>query len=135
MALLDLIRQQKNEARKNPERTIEVGILTLLIGEVETVEKRSGKAFTDAQVIDSVKKLIKSNRETLQHVCSRVGSRLTLENNILEAFLPKQLSEADIRAVISDNNLQGIPAVMKFLNENYAGQFDKGMASAIAKSI
>ena len=132
MALLDLIRQQKNEARKIPERAAEVGILTLLIGEVETVEKRSGKAFTDAQVIDSIKKLIKSNREALAHA---VVPKLVLENNILEALLPKQLSEADIRTVIAENNLQGIPAVMKFLNENYAGQFDKGMASAIAKSI
>lgn len=132
MALLDLIRQQKNEARRNPERALEVGILTLLIGEVETVEKRSGKAFTDAQVIDSVKKLIKSNREALVHA---IVPKLVLENNILEALLPKQLSEADIRTVIAENNLQGIPAVMKFLNENYAGQFDKGMASAIAKSI
>lgn len=131
MSLMETIRTRKNEARKDATRAIEVSILTLLIGEIETTEKRTGKPFTDAQVVDSVKKLIKSNDESLK---LRANEKLTQENAVLSALLPKQLTEAEIRAAIAENGLQGVPAVMQFLNANYAGQFDKALASSIARS-
>lgn len=132
MSMIESIRKQKLEARKVPERAIEVAILNLLIGEIETVEKRTGKLVTDAQVIDGVKKLIKSNTETLKfgHV-----QKLVIENQILEALLPAQLSEDEIRRIIAEQNLQGVPAVMQYLNSNYSGQFDKALASSIARSV
>lgn len=132
MSMIEAIRAQKTEARKVPERAVEVGILNLLIGEVETVQKRTGKEVTDAQVIDGIKKLIKSNNDTLSygHV-----PKFVMENEILTKLLPAQLSEEEIRRIIAEQNLQGVPAVMQFLNSNYSGQFDKALASSIARSL
>lgn len=131
MSLIETIRAQKNDARKNVTRTTEVAILNLLLGEIETVEKRTGKLYTESQVIDAVKKLIKSNDESLKH---RASEKLVTENAVLTALLPKQLTEDQIRNLIEVNSLVGVPAVMQFLNSNYAGQFDKGLASSIARS-
>lgn len=130
MSLIETIRAQKTDARKDVNRAIEVAILNLLLGEIETVEKRTGKLYTESQVVDAVKKLIKSNDESLKH---RSSEKLVTENAVLTALLPKQLSEDQIRDLISVNNLVGVPAVMQFLNSNYAGQFDKGLASTIAR--
>lgn len=131
MSLMENIRAIKNEARKDATKAVEVSILTLLIGEVETVEKRTGKPYTDAQTIDAIKKLVKSNDESLK---LRDSDKLKQENAILTALLPRQLSEAEIRELISANALVGVPAVMQFLNSNYAGLFDKALASTIARS-
>lgn len=131
MCLIETIRVQKTDARKDVNRAIEVAILNLLLGEIETVEKRTGKLYTESQVVDAIKKLIKSNDESLKH---RASEKLVTENAVLAALLPKQLSESEIRDLISANNLVGVPAVMQFLNSNYAGQFDKGLASTIARS-
>lgn len=131
MSLIETIRAQKTDARKDVTRTIEVAILNLLLGEIETVEKRTGKLYTESQVVDAVKKLIKSNDESLKH---RASDKLVTENAVLTALLPKQLTEDQIRNLISTNALVGVPAVMQFLNSNYAGQFDKGLASSIARS-
>lgn len=131
MSLIETIRAQKTDARKDVTRAIEVAILNLLLGEIETVEKRTGKLYTESQVVDAVKKLIKSNDESLKH---RASDKLVTENAVLTALLPKQLTEDQIRNLISTNALVGVPAVMQFLNSNYAGQFDKGLASSIARS-
>lgn len=130
MSLLDSIKTQKTEARKDPARVIEVNILNLLLGEVETIELRTQKKFSDSQVVDSIKKLIKSNEESLKH---RTSEKLVAENAVLEKLLPQQLTEAEIVQIIASNSLVGIPAVMKFLNTEYAGRFDKGLASRLAK--
>lgn len=131
MSLIETIRAQKTDARKDVTRATEVAILNLLLGEIETVEKRTGKLYTESQVVDAVKKLIKSNDESLKH---RASEKLVTENAVLAALLPKQLTEDQIRDLISTNALVGVPAVMQFLNSNYAGQFDKGLASTIARS-
>ena len=131
MSLIETIRAQKTEARKDVNRAIEVAILNLLLGEIETVEKRTGKLYSESQVIDAIKKLIKSNEESLKH---RASEKLVSENSVLAALLPKQLSETEIRDLISANALVGVPAVMQYLNSHYAGQFDKGLASTIARS-
>lgn len=130
MSLIETIRAQKTDARKDVTRTIEVAIINLLLGEIETVEKRTGKLYTESQVVDAVKKLIKSNDESLKH---RASDKLVAENTVLSALLPKQLTEDQIRNLISTNALVGVPAVMQYLNSNYAGQFDKGLASTIAR--
>ncbi|UOL48719.1 hypothetical protein [Pseudomonas phage Astolliot] len=130
MSLIEQIKTQKNEARKDPDRVIEVNILTLLIGEVETVELRTQKKFSDSQVVDSIKKLIKSNDDSLKH---RASEKLVAENAVLAKLLPQQLTEDEIVQIIASNSLVGIPAVMKFLNAEYAGRFDKGLASRLAK--
>ena len=130
MSLIEHIKIQKNEARRDSNRVIEMNILTLLIGEVETVELRTQKKFGDSQVVDLIKKLIKSNEDSLKH---RASEKLVAENAVLAKLLPQQLTEAEIVQIIASNSLVGIPAVMKFLNAEYAGRFDKGLASRLAK--
>lgn len=130
MSLIEAVRIQRLSARK-AKMEVETNILTTLVGELETQAKKTGTDITDEQVIAAVKKLIKSNNESLK---VRPQEKLIQENAVLELLLPRQLTEDEIRRLIEFHNLQGVPAVMQFLNANYTGMFDKALASSIARS-
>lgn len=50
-------------------------------------------------------------------------------------YLPKQLTEDEIRAEIDKLDDKSIPAVMKHFKANFAGQVDMGVVSKIARGI
>jgi uncharacterized protein YqeY len=53
---------------------------------------------------------------------------------VLKKFLPKLLSEADIRAEITKLADQSLPSIMKHFKTNFAGKVDMGLVNQIAKS-
>jgi uncharacterized protein YqeY len=59
------------------------------------------------------------------------------ERAIIEPYLPKQLSETELRAAIRDlvttNGASGLGSLMKVLKERFEGTYDGKMASMIAK--
>lgn len=50
-------------------------------------------------------------------------------------YLPKQLTEDEIRAEIDKLEDKSIPAIMKHFKANFAGQVDMGVVSKIARGI
>ncbi|MEL6226296.1 MAG: GatB/YqeY domain-containing protein, partial [Pseudomonadota bacterium] len=71
---------------------------------------------------------------------TELAEKEAAEIEVIEAFLPKQLSEAETEAaadaVIAELGASGMPdmgRVMGALKEKYAGQMDFGKASGIVK--
>jgi uncharacterized protein YqeY len=100
-------------------RSLEKEILSVALGELQTIEARKGE-LSDEEAQGIVRKLIKSNRETIEMSKSE-EQRATLEQEIviLESLLPKALgteelvlhlepSTAAIRAAASDGQATGI---------------------------
>jgi uncharacterized protein len=133
MKLIDKVREQRNLARKEGKVEIELPLLSLLLGELESASKRDGSEITDEKVIAAAKKLIKSNNETEK--LAGPSAKIVKENAILETFLPRQMSEEEIKKFIFESGALNIGEVMKALNSTYPGMFDKGMASKIAKEM
>lgn len=98
--LLDDIRTRLKAAMKN-QRTVEKEILRVALGELQTIEAR-GEAIDDALVLRVVKKLLKSNRETLD-ATTATADRAALEEEIvvLESLVPKSMSVDDIAAALA----------------------------------
>jgi uncharacterized protein YqeY len=87
--LKDVIKQRITAAMKE-KRDAERDILRLTFGEIQTGEARAGKDLTDDEVIQIVRKLIKSNEETLTATTDATAkATLTTENQILATLLPK----------------------------------------------
>lgn len=105
-------------------------VLTTLAGELESNAKRSGGAVTDDDALRLIKKFIEANKESLQHKQDPVLER---ENTLLSEYLPKQLSEDELRTIIASLGDVHIGQVMKHLKANYNGQFDGALASKIAR--
>lgn len=51
------------------------------------------------------------------------------------AFLPKMLSEEEIRAIVASLPDASLPAVMKHFKANFDGRVDMGLVSKIAKGL
>jgi uncharacterized protein YqeY len=97
--LLDDVKVRMRSALK-AGRSTEKEILGVLAGELQTVEARKG-SLTDEEAVNIVRKLVKSNRETLE-LSTDPAQRAKLEEEIgiLEGLLPKALDENGVRAAL-----------------------------------
>lgn len=87
-------------AAMKAKRTVEKEILSVALGEIQTEEARgeSGDAVSER----IVRKLIKSNRETLENTTDpQDEAKLREEQTVLEALLPKSLSVDEIVAALA----------------------------------
>lgn len=100
-------------------------ILRVLIGEMN----REGKIIPDERVISIVKKLIENAKILGNHG----------EISILETYLPKQLSEEQLNALIValifENNytIKDMGKIMGDLKSKFSGQYDGKLASTLIK--
>lgn len=96
--LKDEIKKRITAAMKE-KRDAERDILRLAFGEIQTGEARSGKDLTDDEVSQIVRKLIKSNEETLAATVDATAKAvLAKENEILATLLPKALTTDELVA-------------------------------------
>jgi uncharacterized protein YqeY len=94
--LIDQIKQRMFQAIKAGE-TIEKEVLRTAIGEVT----RTGEDATDERVTQVLRKLVKSNQETLLALGDAPGrAELDKEIAVLETFLPKTLSPEQIAVLL-----------------------------------
>ena len=143
MNLIDSIRADQLQARKE-KNIIKVNLLTTLIGEAVSIGKNAGnRETTDAEVVALAKKFIKNLQEAME-VYSRAGVDITnqqAEVQILEQYIPKQMSAEDLRSAIlaiKEEITAGpkdMGKVMGLLKQRFDGQYDGKMASALAKEV
>lgn len=127
--LYQTIKVDRMFAMKNRDKVAK-SVLTTLLGELEGNAKRSGSEVSDNDVLRLIKKFIDANKESLQH---KDNPDLETENALLAEYLPKQMSEDELRSVIQALGDVHIGLVMKHLKQHYNGQFDGNLASKIAK--
>lgn len=135
MTLIKSIKDEFKQARISKDK-IKTDILKVLLGEIESDQKR-GTNVDDAMIIAKIKKLIQSNKECLESTFAEdTAAKLSGENKVLEVFLPKQLTKAEISALMRENGpFKNIGACMGFLKKNYAGLYDGKTASEAAKEL
>ena len=90
-----------------------------ILGEFDRVSKDP----TDEQCIQVIKKMMESNKLT---------GNLD-ENEILETFLPKQLTESEIKEIIETMKFDSIMLCMGFFKSNYPGLYNGKVVSNIFK--
>lgn len=100
MTLLQTIKQQVIEAMKAKD-TLTRDLLRVLQGDIEMHHTRTGEHMTEDQAHKVVRKLIKSNQETLAaKPGDEAAAKLDKEISILEALLPKTLGVDEIVAAL-----------------------------------
>lgn len=147
MTLLTNIKDAQLTARKAHDN-VATALLTTLYSEAAMVGKNATPSHesTDAEVTAVIRKFLKNTREFMAIAGDRregdVCDRLYAEEQILEQFLPTQMTELELEKCIAtfmaDNGLSGPKAlglVMKMLKDNYGGMYDGQTASAVAKRL
>jgi uncharacterized protein YqeY len=140
MTILDQIRKDALTARKEKRR--EASLLTTLIGEIETRTKalKEPRPLTDEEVVGIVRKFLKGAEETLAAVETRrpeEADRLRADIRTLEAYLPTQLSEDELRAYAAARVRagDGMGQVMAALKADFPGRYDGKLASAVVRGL
>lgn len=101
MALLDQIKAQMFAAMKSGNVT-EREILKVAMGEITTDAARPGKKGDDEETLVILKKLVKSNEESIEASQDEAQkAQLRAEIEVLNAYLPKSLGLADIVAALA----------------------------------
>jgi uncharacterized protein YqeY len=95
--LVTKMRARLPETMKQPSLHLERDVLRLVLGEVQLLEG-SNKRVGDPEVEQLVRKTIEGNKETLGFLPEGDGrrSKLEAEQVILQSYLPKTLSSAEI---------------------------------------
>jgi uncharacterized protein YqeY len=140
--LVDDIRARIAQAVKD-KNDVARDVLRLALGEVQTAEARANRALRDEETLAIVRKLVKSNEETLALSAEAQAATLRKENEVLSALLPKTLGvPALVEALASQreailaarNDGQATGLAMKYLKTTDAA-FDGGDVSAAVKAI
>ncbi len=102
MSFLDTLRKDKMEALKNKD-TVKNGVCSLLISAIALKEKEGRAVLSDDEAMSYVQKELKQTKETLSLTpADRTDLIAETERKIeiLEAYLPKQMSSDELKAAI-----------------------------------
>lgn len=123
----DLVEYRKNHAKDQTK------LLQTLVGELNTKEKSNVK-IDDSYVAKLIKVFVNNINETLKHATSQdTIDKLKAEAELLNSYLPKLLSEDEVKRIIADNALTDVPTGMKYFKEHYNGLYDGKMVSVLLK--
>ena len=120
--LLQQIKKNQLDARKNKD-DVSISLLTTLIGDIENLAKTKINEDVNVLTIGVIKSYLDRNLEFQNtNPKDEVLEVLKIEQQILQRYMPKALTEDDIVTIIKDCSLTSMPSVMKHFKENYFGQ-------------
>ena len=125
--------------------TARLGTIRLLRAAVKQREIDEQIDATDAQVMEVIAKMVKQRRDSVEQY--RAGGREDLaqkeqaEIDVLSSYLPQQLTEAEINAIIDEavaaagvTGMAGMGKVMGLVKPRVTGRADLGKVSALVKA-
>lgn len=104
----------------------------------------SGKEVTEADILSMLQGMIKQRQESLKifrdNKRDDLADKEAAEIAVIEKYLPKQMSDAEVAAVVDKliketgaASQKDMGKVMGALKSQYAGQLDMGKAGAVVK--
>lgn len=136
--LIDEIKKANIEAMKAHDQNARSAYSILLSRYAEKKTSGTGVEISDADVLAVIQKLNKELDEEkdgyLKAGREEQAANVDAQKAALQKYLPKQLSEEEIRSIIASLPDHSMPAVMKHFKTNYAGRCDMGLVSKIARN-
>jgi len=132
--------EQANIAALKARDQVTRAVLSVVINRyrMNAIElKAQGKEATDADLVKIITKVIKELDEEKEGNV-KIGrmdaaKAIDQQKSVIEKYLPKMMSEDEIRDVIAKLEDKSIPFVMKHFKANYDGQVDMSLVSKIAR--
>ena len=149
MSLKKQIEQKLNEALKAKDKNI-YPTLRLVVSAIKDAEiagrTKGQKGMSDSELTSILKKMIKQRNESCE-VYKKAGRKELLENEtkeieVISAFLPKQLSEAETKKICEEaikssgaSSMKDMGKVMGILKSKHADTLDFSKVSSIIKEL
>jgi len=142
------LREQLNEDIKTAMKARaqdKLAALRLLLSEVKRKEIDERITLDDAGVIGVVEKMLKQRKDSISQFEKAARQDLVdkekFEVGVLEAYLPQQLSQAEIEAIVAEavaatgaKSAADMGKVMGVVKPKLAGRADMGKVSGLVKA-
>mgnify|MGYP001549261714 CR=1 FL=1 len=143
-SLTDTIRAAMKAAMKAKEKE-RLGTIRLIQAEFKRIEVDERIEVDDARALAVLDKMVKQRRDSAQQYSDAGRSELAEKENaeiaVLQEFMPQQLSEDEIIALIDEaisasgaSGMQAMGPVMGQLKPKLAGRADMGAVSGLVKT-
>lgn len=137
--MLIRLKQDAHSAFKQRQK-LKTELLRTLIGECskDAILVDGVKTVEDTKVIAVIKKFIDNAKVMIEKGNVDAAAKASAEVDILTAYLPKQMDEADLRLAIKSAIELGstnIGQAMNYLKNTCPGRYDGGLASKIAREL
>ena len=149
MSLKKQIEKKFNEALKSKDKNI-YPTLRLVVSAIKDAEiagrSKGQKDMSDSELTAILKKMIKQRNESCE-VYKKAGRNELLENEtreieVISAFLPKQLSEAETKKICEEaikstgaSSIKDMGNVMGVLKSKHSNTLDFSKVSSIIKEL
>lgn len=125
------------EHDQNKRAVLSVLINKYMLLQVEA--RTTGKELKDEDVLQIIAKTIKELDDEISSykTAGKLDTVKDIEAQkaVIASYLPKQLSEDEIKAEIAKLDDKSIPSVMKHFKANFAGKVDMGLVNKIARTL
>ena len=139
--LIDELKKANMEALKSENKNVRA-ILSVVINKYNLAKielSTKGKEIADADLLGIIQKTIKELEDERAGYLSVNNTQRVEEIDeqmkTIQSYLPKMLTEEEIKNEILSLEDRSIPSVMKHFKENFAGKVDMGLVNRIARSI
>ncbi len=139
--LIDELKKANMEALKSKNKNVRA-ILSVVINKYNLAKielSTKGKEIADADLLGIIQKTIKELEDERAGYLSVNNTQRVEEIDeqmkTIQSYLPKMLTEEEIKNEILSLEDRSIPSVMKHFKEKFAGKVDMGLVNRIARSI
>ena len=139
--LYEQIKKANVQALKDKD-AVARSIYSVLLNKIklEEIKKREkGEEITDADISNILQKAIKELQDEKSNY-EKVGNmeesgKIATQIEIASQYLPKMLTDEEIKGIILSLEDKSIPAVMKHFKQNYNGKCDMRKVQEVLKGI
>ena len=139
--LIDEIKAANIQAMKDRDQTSRA-VLSIVLTKYKLQEvelKSQGKEVGDKELLAIIQKVLKELEDEkagyLKVNNLERADNITKQMDVISSYLPKQLSEEEIRKIIASLEDKSVPSVMKHFKMNYAGQVDMSLVNSVLRSL
>jgi uncharacterized protein YqeY len=146
MGLKEKLQSDLTDAIRSKD-VVKSGTVRMLLAAItnEEVAGKAAKVLTDAEIITVLSREAKKRREAVEAYTQAkrddLANKEKEEAAVIALYLPEQLSEADIKKLITEaiaetnaSGPAGMGLVMKALQPKIAGKADGGFVSSLVKA-
>lgn len=139
--LIDELKAANIQAMKNKDKDARSALSVVLSKcQLAMVEANANnKEFTDGDVLQIIQKTLKElSDEKADYIKVNNNERVDMiskQEEVLKAYLPKQLSREEILEEINKLEDKSIPNIMKHFKANFMGKVDMSLVNQIARGL
>ncbi len=142
MITLQELKADRLQARTGSDKA-KASILGLVIAEAEKMSKakgaKTGVDYSEGALVKQLKQLREARRLSVGKVIEAKLAVMTLEIDILEDYLPKQLTEQELYVIVEDRvktfDSPNMGLLMKSLKGELGASVDGKLLSTVVKKV